>query len=259
MINHESKMPYYTQLKEALLGKIEKGVYAKGEKLPSEMELALQNGISRPTVRQAIAELVQEGYLEKRRGIGTFVASPLITGNAAVFKTFAEEMAAHGRQHEARIIRAHTIGASGKTAEELQVKQGGSIFEIVRLRLADGEPLVIRTSFVPSCRFPELLKKDLEKKPLYELLANNGAKPARATLWFQATAAIKEEARLLQIAEGDPLSLWNGLVYDEKNQPIEKFKAVYVGSRFRFEVKQTRSSSLLANQAIEPGFSPFYF
>lgn len=238
MIDNKSKLPYYTQLKEWILHQIDNEVLNKGEKIPSEMDLAQLHGISRPTVRQAIGELVQEGYLIKKRGLGTFVSSPVITGNANVFTTFAEGMRASGLTDQAKLIHSEIIQASDKLAEDLSIIPGSNVFKIVRLRLANNEPLAIRTSLIPCKLYPELLKEDLEGVPLYDLLQRKGYTAMGSSQSFQAVGALAEEAELLQVETGTPMILWNGVAFNEKNVPIEKYKALYVGSRFRFTIEQ---------------------
>lgn len=244
MIDNKSKLPYYTQLKEWILQQVDSGILKKGEKIPSEMDLAQQHGISRPTVRQAIGELVQEGYLIKKRGLGTFVSSPIITGNANVFTTFADGMRASGLADQAKLIHGQMIQASEKLAEDLLISPGSNVFKIVRLRLANDEPLAIRTSFIPCKLYPELLEEDLEGVPLYELFQRKGHTAMGSSQSFQAVGALTEEAELLQVDTGTPMILWNGVAYNEENIPIEKYKALYLGSRFRFTIEQVKKSQV---------------
>ncbi|WP_222850463.1 GntR family transcriptional regulator [Paenibacillus tengchongensis] len=239
MIDLNSKLPYYSQLKEYILNQINSGVLEKGNKIPSELDLAEQYGISRPTVRQAIGELVQEGYLVKKRGLGTFVSSPIITGNANVFTTFAEEMMASGLKHGAKLISNRIVQASDKLASELKIKYGSHVFEIVRLRLANDEPLAIRTSFIPCELYPDLLQEDLEGIPLYVLFEKRGLIANGSTQSFQAVSALPEEAELLQVEDGSPMMLCSGVAYNEKKIPIEKYKALHLGNRFRFTIEQS--------------------
>ncbi|WP_138495301.1 GntR family transcriptional regulator [Paenibacillus pinistramenti] len=259
MIDLNSKLPYYSQLKESILNQINSGVLAKGEKIPSELDLVEQYGISRPTVRQALGELVQEGYLIKKRGLGTFVSSPVITGNANVFRTFAEEMVASGLTHHAKLISSRMIQAPDKLAAELKIKPGSDVFEIVRLRLANDEPLAIRTSFIPCALYSDLLQEDMEGVPLYVLFQKKGIAAKGSTQSFQAVAALQEEAELLQVEQGAPMMLCRGVAYDENNVPIEKYKALHLGSRFRFTVEQSsRGPASLVQDEMTP-FEQIHF
>jgi len=238
MIDKHSRLPLYVQLKDWIIEQIEKGQFKEGGKIPTEHTLSDMHEISRPTVRQALSELVQEGYLVKKRGLGTYVAVPTFTGDANVFRTFAEEMDYLGFEHDAKVITAKTYQASVELAEALLISAKEEVYEIVRLRLANGKPMAIRTSIIPVKFFPNLLEEDL--KNLYSLFEQKGIYPARSRKWFQAVSATNEEANLLQVAVGAPLLLWDGMVYTEENQPLEKVKVCYLGSHFRFEIEQTR-------------------
>jgi GntR family transcriptional regulator len=244
MFDQNSRLPLYIQLKQWIIQQIEDGMYQDQEKIPPEHSLSEMHNVSRPTVRQALAELVQEGYLVKKRGIGTYVSKPLITGDASVFKTFAEEMEHLGFKSKAKLISKKIRAASKELADTLLLEQGEDVFEIVRLRLANDKPLVIRTSIIPCKLYTSLLEEDLENEPLYSLLAQKGILPSRSKQTFQAVPATKEEASLLNISVGTPLMLWEGTVFAENHKPIEKAKIVYLGSQFRFNINQSRQHSM---------------
>ncbi|PLR75370.1 hypothetical protein CU633_21310 [Bacillus sp. V3-13] len=241
MIEQNSRLPLYVQLKLSIIKQIEQGLYKNGDKIPTEHDLSEKYNISRPTVRQALAELVQEGYLVKRRGLGTYVSNPVIIGNASVFRTFAEEMEIFGFNHSAKLISKKVYPSPKDLADTLSIDRGEEVFEIVRLRYANNKPLAIRTSIIPVRIYPNLLEEDLEV--LYSLFAQKGIFPTRSKQTFQAVPATKAEAELLNISEGMPLMLWDGLVFTDNNQPLEKVKVVYLGSHFRFEIDQTREQS----------------
>ncbi|MGG1600508.1 GntR family transcriptional regulator [Paenibacillus naphthalenovorans] len=243
MIHQHNRLPLYIQLKEWIITQIETEKFKSGEKIPTEHRLSEMHEISRPTVRQALAELVQEGYLEKRRGLGTYVARPMFTGKASILRTFGEDMEMIGLNHSAKMISKKQYNASVPLANELNIEPDSPVFEIVRLRLANGTPLAIRTSIIPKAFDPELMNKDLENYGLYEMLAKSNHFPSYSKQKFQAVAATKEEAELLLVKAGTPLMLWKGVVYTTNNQPIEKVKIVYLGSHFSFEIDQIRLES----------------
>lgn len=243
MIDPSSKFPLYIQLKQLILSKINQGIFEKGEKIPAEHVLAEKYQISRPTVRQALGELVQEGYLVRKRGLGTYVSLPVITGDGSVFRTFAEEMKLSGYSHSAKLILAEQQTADADTAKDLMIPEGNDVYKIVRLRLVDNKPLAIRTSLIPATIFPNLLEKDLEKNTLYNLFNEVGFTPSHSTQVFQAVSASKQEALLLEINHLEPLMKTEGIVYNDDNIPFEKVKVVYIGSQFRFQIEQSRIDS----------------
>lgn len=238
MLDNNSRLPLYIQLKLWIIEQIESGHFKNGSKIPTEHNLSQMHKISRPTVRQALSELVQEGHLVKKRGLGTYVSIPLITGEAKVFRTFAEEMDLFGFEHDAKVITATSYQSSRELADLLAINPGEEVYEVTRLRLANNKPMAIRTSIIPVSIYPNLLEKEL--KNLYSLFKEKGIYPARSKQYFQAVPATAEEASLLHVLPGAPLMLWDGIVYSENDLPIEKVKICYLGSQFRFEIEQSR-------------------
>lgn len=241
MTDQNSRLPLYIQLKLWILNQIKSGKFKAGEKIPSENYLSKLHGISRPTVRQALSELVHEGFLVKKRGLGTYVSIPQIIEDATVFRTFGEEMDMLGFMHSAKIVAKKQYSSSRELAEILSINPGDKVFEIIRLRLANEKPLAIRTSIIPSEIYPNLLEEDLQT--LYPLFAKKGIYPFRSKQTFQAVPALKEEATLLNVPVGEPLMLWEGIVFSQNNKPIEKVKVYYLGSQFRFEISQYRQKT----------------
>ena len=243
---------FYYQIKEHLISKIASGEFKIGAKLPSEFQLAEEYGVSRPTVRQAILELVQEGVFSRSRGRGTFVLPPVITSDAHAFVSFAEEMREKGMEHGALLISARTINATQTMAADLDVVVGAPVYEIVRVRMANGEPLVLRTLQVPVALAPNLLERALETSPIYDILKNEyGLIAAGSSQYFSAIAASEEEAALLEINPGDPLGLWRGVTFSSKRAVIARTKAVYRGDRFRFALRQGLKLNDLPSFEIE--------
>lgn len=241
-IQFNPSLPFYFQIKEDILKKIEDGTYKIGDQLPSEYQLIEEYDVSRSTVRQAVTELVQEGILVRGRGRGTFVSQPLITSNAQVFTTFAEAMQDKGVEQQSRLIDLKRISASEKIAKDLKIAVGESVIVIIRLRMGNNEPLVIRTTHIAEKLCPGIEEENLELEPIYSIFKHKyGLVPAGATQTFQAVTASEMESDFLQIDEGSPLMLWKGIIYTAQDVPIERVKAIYRGDRFQFEVQQGRN------------------
>lgn len=234
-------IPYYYQIKEDILQKIEQGIYSVGDQLVSEIQLAEDYGVSRPTVRQAIAELVQEGILVRGRGKGTFVSKPMIADNAQVFTTFAHPEDGN-RKHFAKVIEVKRAHASTKTARDLDMSSGDEVHEIVILQMNSEEKLATRVMQIPVSLAPHLSHYDLNNESddsVYDFLQKKfGLVPASAVQSFQCVAATEEESALLEIEVGDPLMLWQGVVYSMQNIPIIRVRTLFRGDRFKFYITQ---------------------
>ena len=230
---------FYYQIKEDLMRKCSDGTYPVNAQVPSELELARQYGVSRPTIRQAILELVQDGVLSRARGRGTFVQPPVITGDAHAFLSFADEMRRQGMEHAARLLLAREIDATESIAADLHVDPGTGVYEIVRLRIGGGEPLVLVTLQVPAELAPGLLEKQLEAEPVYDILsAEYGIVPTWSTQHFSAVAADETEGKALDVPVGAPLLLWRGVTAAANGRPVAITRALYRGDRFRFALIQ---------------------
>lgn len=235
-------IPLYYQLAEGLREQIQGGALKYGEQLPSERELGEQLGISRMTVRQAITYLAQKGTLVIKPGIGTFVAEPKFTYDALHLLGFSEEMHAQGREVSSRVLAQEIVPPPADVAASLQLKVGTETLKLVRLRLEGEIPLLLETSHISTKLCRGLEKQDLARNSLYTILETKYSivlKWARQT--FEAATANEYECQLFGVQPNTPMILVEGVAFSENNLPIEYFKAVYRGDRFKFELESQRS------------------
>jgi GntR family transcriptional regulator len=172
-INPETGLALYRQVKDDLRRRIEGGELTPGEALPSERELCERYGVSRPTLRQATQDLVREGLLVVRRGVGTFVAQPRVRQQLGSVLGFTEKMTREGRRASTQVLEhgvaaAKDLGAS--VAVELELGPDTPVLRVVRRRLADGIPVMVETMHISPERFPGIEDVDLESTSLYQAL-----------------------------------------------------------------------------------------
>ncbi len=240
MIDKQSPIPIYYQLEQYIKEKIEKGEWQPGEIIPSERELAEMYDISRMTVRQAVNNLVNDGYLIRRRGKGTFVAAQKIEQPLKGLTSFSEDMRARGMEPDTIVLGFETVPASGKLAEWLAVKEGDALYEIRRLRLADGSPMALETLYIPVHLVPGLTR-DVVSGPVYEFIEKEkGLIIGSAVQTLEASVARKLEAEHLQVKEGAPVLLLERRTYLDDGRPLEVVKSVYRGDRYKFIVEMER-------------------
>jgi GntR family transcriptional regulator len=173
MIDPDGGFALYRQIKQDLIRRIESGELPAGEALPSERELCERYGVSRPTLRQATQDLVRDGMLVVRRGVGTFVAQPRVRQQLGTVLGFTEKMARQGRRASTQVLergvhRADELDAS--VAKELGLEPNASVLRVVRLRLADNIPVMVETMHISPDRFAGIDDIDLEKVSLYQAL-----------------------------------------------------------------------------------------
>jgi GntR family transcriptional regulator len=233
MLDKKSPVPLYYQLVEALRDQIVSRRYEPGDQLPPERELAEQYGISRMTVRQALQHLIREEALIARQGLGTFVAEPKLTYDPLHMLGFTDEMLRRGANPSSRVIEQALVAPSVSVARRLGLVDDERAVKVMRLRLSDGEPLLLETVYVPASRFNGLESADLSQGSLYQLMRERyGAQPAGAHHAFVASQATDFEVELFGIDACAPMIVLQGVTYDADNRPIEDFKAVYRGDRF---------------------------
>lgn len=242
-IDRESVIPYYYQLKEYLKYLIEENKLKEGEKIPSEMELCRDHGVSRTVVRQALNELVNEGLLTRSKGKGTFVARPKIVGNLMQrLYGFHKDMTGQDLEVKNNIIDFSVIEANKKIAEKLQLAPGDKVFKLVRLRFVNKEPFVYVTSYIPHSLCPGLIKEDFSKQSLYDTLEMKyGLKIVSSRRSIEAIAATEDVALMLEIPKNSPLLLLRSVSYLENEQPVEYYEAKHRGDRSGFAVELVRT------------------
>lgn len=212
--------PLYRQLADHLRRGISAGEWAVGRAIPSERELTRTTGMSRITVRQAIAELAHEGLLRRDHGRGTFVVSAGVAQEIRGVYSFTDRVRAQGRTPSSRLLERQLTEATDEQATMLGLEPGEPVIRLMRQRLVDGAPVMLDIALVPHRRCPVLADADLTGS-LYAFLADQGVPPLRSTDIMTAVAASPEVARALEIAPGAPVSLMNRLAVTHGDIPIE--------------------------------------
>ena len=236
-------IPLYYQLAERLREQIQSGQLLPGAQLPSERELSEQAGISRMTVRQALAYLVRAGELYVRPGLGTFVSEPKLVHDTLHLLSFTEEMMRQGEAATSRVLEQAVVVPPAHVAAALGMAAGHTAVKVARLRLNSSLPLLLETSFIPTTLCPGLEMIDLEKRSLYAVLEREfGLAPTRTRQTLEATIANDYEVSIFGLPAGSPMILLEGVTYVGDDNPIEHFKAIYRGDRFKFELESHRDS-----------------
>jgi GntR family transcriptional regulator len=213
-----------------------------GEKLPTENNLARAHGVSRVTVRRALAELARERLIERRPSAGTRVMyrpSPApITGDIAGVLADLAEM---GRRTTVKLLSFGYVPAVGAIADALGVAAGEILQRSLRVRLIDGQPFSYLTTHVPERIGLTYTKAELAAKPLLSLIERSGVKVERARQRISAALATPETAEPLQVNSGSPLIELVRVVYDRHGRGVEHLQALYRPDRYNLEMDLERS------------------
>jgi len=245
-LDKELPIPLYHQLKCALMNAIENGQLTPDQQLPNEAMLAEGFGVSKITVRQAMRELVDLGYVRRERGRGTFVSGFQPDAAPRQLTSFSEEMRRQRLAVGSRVIERFTTGSAGRVAEALNLRVGELVFVLKRLRLADGQPMGIQTAHIPLALAPGLAEENLENVSLYGVLREQyGLQPAKAWETCRAVPAEPIPAELLGVSPGSPLFAVERVTYLPSGKPFEFSRSVMRGDRYRMVLE------LAANRMAE--------
>jgi DNA-binding GntR family transcriptional regulator len=231
-IDRSSPTPLYFQLSQAFERAISDGSLPAGSKLENELLLAQQYGLSRPTVRRAVQELVDKGLLVRKRGVGTQVIQPHVRRSVELTSLY-DDLARGGEAPSTEVLTLERVPVPADVALELDVGAGEEVVALRRLRRTRGEPLAILTNYLPG-RFEPTLA-ELTERGLYQYLRSQGVHLRVAHQRIGARLARADEARLLGEPPRSALLTMQRTAFDDKGAPVEHGRHVYRASRYDFE------------------------
>jgi GntR family transcriptional regulator len=239
-INKNSPVPIHHQLKEFLWEIVQS--LEVGDSIPTESEICDRFEISRPTVRQAVSALVAEGYLERRKGHGTFVTEPKIRRDfLLVMESFNKEMTEKGYHPTTRLVSLQVDRPDEDVGDKLMVGHTERVYYLRRLRSIHEKPFFVVDSFIPESKVPGIENYDLEKNSLHGLLQREfNFTFERAVRSIEIRPAEEAEAKLLQIEVGSPVHYVETLLYIETGEPLKFARTWYRGDRSKFTYELSR-------------------
>jgi len=233
-LDHSSPVPLYHQAAQALEQAIEDGRLPRGSKLVGELDLAEQLGISRPTIRAALKQLVDKGLLIRRRGIGTVIATKPVR-RAVALTSLYDDLKESGREPTTRVLDFEETVCPPEVAEQLELGPAAPVLLLERLRIAGDDPIAHMRNFVPVGHLG-IEREDLERTGLYDLFRRAGITPHVATQRVGARKAGDEEAELLEMEPGDPVLTMTRTAYDTAGRPIEYGSHSYPAESYWLEM-----------------------
>jgi DNA-binding GntR family transcriptional regulator len=236
VISRASALPIHTQFRAHLLRRIERGELRQGQKLPSEREYADQLGVSLAPIRQAILDLVKEGYLHRERGRGTFVREAKLDEKIAILSSFTQSMRAKGLDPDIHVRFRGLVTADAGVAASLQTRER-KLLRIQRLAFVEGEPAALLDAYLSLQAFPKLAHADLVEGSLYRTMeALYGVVPTRAISTIEVIRC-QDGAELLGLIPGAPALQVEGTTFDARDRPVEFSRVIYRADRFRFTIE----------------------
>lgn len=233
----ESDSPLYIQLVHIFKRCIAGGAVKAGDQIPGELDLCEHFGISRSTVRQALGALEEEELIVRRRGKGSFVSVPKLRRKLDNLYSFSNEMRAMGLEPKSRIIEFEVIKAPPEVVKVLDLPENENVYKIIRVRLANNEPHLVETTFIPVRFISNLTEKMLETGSLYTILTEQaGIVPFFAKESYEPIILKKGEAALLNCKTGSTGFYIQRRSITESGEPFELTQSIIRGDRTRFEI-----------------------
>ncbi len=234
-------LPTYYQIKQTIKNWILNKEFNAGEKIPSENQLAEKFNVSRLTVRQALAQLIQEGFLISKRGEGTFVTrnQHLISSFGLEFTGFMDDLFYQISKSKTKSVNLTRILTPKPIKEKLELgNDEEEIIQIKRVRFLEDKPFAFTLNYLPLKIGGRIRKKDLLKKPLLQIIEEDldiGFTEAFQTI--EASFANREVSEQLGVVSGSPILLVERIMYTQKRKPVEVVQSSYRGDLYKYIVR----------------------
>lgn len=228
--------PLYLQLQRRLIEAMKDGRLAPGNSLPAERDIAAMTGLSRVTVRKAVAGLVATGQMVQRRGSGTFVAARVerVEQALSLLTSFTEDMARRGKSVETVWLSRGLHSPSPEEVMALGLGAGDRVARLERVRRSDGVPLAIERASLSAQVVPQ---PELVEGSLYALLERSGNRPVRAVQRISATILGGRDVELLDVAPGAAGLKIERIGYLPSGRVVEFTRSLYRGDAYDFAVE----------------------
>jgi GntR family transcriptional regulator len=230
--------PAYRRVGEWLAARIRSGELAPGARVPSERELATEQGISRMTARAAVGLLARRGLVERKERSGVFVARPKIEQSLDTVAGFSDQLEVHGVIPGAQVLEACTVESDelgdAEVVSRMWLSKGDRVYVVVRVHTGDGEPLVLEENYLPERLLPGLLGEDLTGG-LYALMGERyGLFPAHSRQELEPTVLGPGAAAVHGASPDAPALRVTRLAWDAQGRPIEFARELHRGDRLLF-------------------------
>lgn len=244
----------YAALVEQLQALIAGADLHPGDALPSETELQTAFGVSRATVRQALAILEQRGEVDRHQGRGTFVALPAMERDLAELTSFSEHVSSRGMRPSSRLVECRTVVAD-TDSDARHFAAGTPLVRVVRVRLANDVAVGVHTAYLPMevaarIGFTEEVLRTDSSVSMYALLDRGGIHLAHADEHLRARLADATEVRLLEVRRPIPVMSVLRKSYDQRSRLVEVVRAVYLGHKYDYVVQLDRGTGVVGTGGL---------
>jgi GntR family transcriptional regulator len=239
-VNRWLPVPLHLQVRDLLVGLIERGELQPDEPLPPEQDIAARYGVSLAPVRQALLGLVQEGIVYRVRGRGTFVRHPSVVEEVSHLVSFTETMRAKGCTVDVKVLHFDLVATPTEVATGLRIRDR-QVLLLERLAVVNGESFAVLTAYLPRKRFSALQDAAEKGGSLYRTLQRRfGIVPSRAETLIGLVPCSTTLSPVLELPVGTPLLSARGVTFDRDDVPFEFFQVLYRSDRVQLRVDSHR-------------------
>lgn len=217
-------LPMYRQLSNIIRTNVENGVYEANQKIPTEMELGKKYNVSRVTVRKALEELVEDGILLRKQGKGTFISEKKTTNVNYPQTSFADACLLSGKKPTTRLLSYSMEIPTKKIAEFFGIEQTEMVIKIRRIRMADGEPIILEIDYFPESY--SFLADEALTDSVALILNRNNIYPIHGETVTTICYASEEESKVLNVDVEQPLLYIRGEIRNEDMSPVQVSKQI---------------------------------
>ncbi len=232
-INRSIPIPLYYQVGQILRREIETGKYQPGDLIPTEAELQERFNVSRATIRQAIADLVYSGLVERKRSQGTRVASGRFEATLQELASFTNEMMTSNLNLITHILQFLYIQPPEAVQESLNLRADEMVAMMERARYVDERPIAVERWYAPLKYFPSIDKEmfkssGMEQSTYYMMMKRYNIQVTRTLDSVSAVGLQAHEARILKVEQGYPALLRSRISYDTNDIPVNYASGMYL-------------------------------
>lgn len=234
-------VPLYQQIKEDIKGAIENYKYKPQQKIPNEMELSKEYSVSRITIRRAIEELCNDGYLIKKQGLGTFVSTPRIhrkmKGEISI-ESFTKTCEKQGVTAGAKVLQCQIVPAREDEMEFFNISSEKLLIYVERIRTADDNIIFLENIILTYDEFKDILNMNLEDISIFECVESISGRSVMSTnkRSIEISLASSLQAKKMKVPVSEPLLFMNSHVVDDEGIPLFIGRQYYIGKRYMFEL-----------------------
>lgn len=238
----EEQVPVYLQIRDQIRAKLLAGAYEEGSQIPSERELAKKYSVSRMTAKYAVNALVEEGFLYRVQGSGTFVISRSVSNKVDVWEgaPLGQGLTAairySGKKSRDKILSGRRVKSSPGIQKNFMRPREQYFFELKRIRFADEEPLSLQYAYLPCSLFPDVDRADFTMVSLYDYMQLKGLLPVSFTTKLTFVRIKGTEAQSLDIQEGAMVFLFEYSGYTSKGEMVEFTRSYFRPDQTRFSM-----------------------